>query len=72
MQIRTGDAARSEPLISEPKTRVRPQAAASAQRAHPVTPSLSRPPSPELESKHDLKAAVLEIGGPYGVFGKSL
>jgi hypothetical protein len=44
MQIRTGDAARSELLISEPKTRVRPQAAASAHRAHPVSSSRDQQP----------------------------
>jgi hypothetical protein len=44
MQISTGDAARSELLISEPKTRVRPQAAASAHRAHPVSSSRDQQP----------------------------
>jgi hypothetical protein len=54
MQIWTGDAARSELLIFEPKTWVRPQAAASAHRAHPVSssrdqqPQTGRGPRPEV------------------------
>ena len=51
---RTGAAARWELLISEPKTRVRPEAAASAHRAHPVSssrdqqPPASSSPRPEV------------------------
>ena len=44
MQIGTEGTARSELLISEPKTRVRPQAAASAHRAHPVGSSRDQQP----------------------------
>ena len=56
MQIWTGDAARSELLISEPKTRVRPQAVASAHRAHPV--SSSRDQQPETGSSLHLNQSI--------------
>jgi hypothetical protein len=65
-----GAAAGSELLISEPKTRVRPEAAASAHRAHLVSSSRDQQPetgnSPHLNQSIHVKSTVryLRLGRP--------
>jgi hypothetical protein len=61
-----GAAAGSELLISEPKTRVRPKAAASAHWAHPVSSSRDQQPetgsSPHLNQSIHVKSTVQLYG----------
>eukprot|EP01047_Picozoa_sp_COSAG01_P020675 COSAG01_NODE_1181_length_11357_cov_130.760082_3_plen_100_part_00 len=59
-----GAAAGSELLISEPKTRVRPEAAASAHRAHPV--SSSRDQQPETGNSPYSRVLHVHVVNPGG------